>query len=88
MSSNSDFSSVVLLLCLLVCCCVHAKLDDAMRNELLTLHNEARQAVRNGQLFGQPIAVSIKPLTSSTFLNMDFAVFSSNSTHMNIGIDH
>ncbi|CAH8634000.1 unnamed protein product [Schistosoma rodhaini] len=62
MSSNFDFSSVVLLLCLLACCCVHAKLDDVMRNELLTLHNKARQSVRNGQLFGQPIAVSIKPL--------------------------
>ncbi|CAH8610993.1 unnamed protein product, partial [Schistosoma curassoni] len=62
MSSNSEFSSVVLLMCSLVCCCVHAQLDDAMRNELLALHNKARQSVQNGQLVGQPIAVSIKPL--------------------------
>ncbi|VDO82027.1 unnamed protein product [Schistosoma margrebowiei] len=62
MSSNSEFSSVVLLVCSLVCCCVHAQLDDAMRNELLTLHNKARQSVQNGQLVGQPKAVSIKPL--------------------------
>ncbi|CAH8583635.1 unnamed protein product [Schistosoma mattheei] len=62
MSSNSEFSSVVLLVCSLVCCCVHAQLNDAMRNELLTLHNSARQSVQNGQLVGQPIAVSIKPL--------------------------
>ncbi|RTG81322.1 uncharacterized protein DC041_0000409 [Schistosoma bovis] len=33
-----------------------------MRNELLALHNKARQSVQYGQLVGQPIAVSIKPL--------------------------
>ncbi|XP_018644042.1 venom allergen-like (VAL) 5 protein [Schistosoma mansoni] len=49
-------------LCLLVCCCVHAAMDNATREKLLKLHNNARISVMHGRLEGQPIAKSIKPL--------------------------
>ncbi|CAH8821440.1 unnamed protein product, partial [Trichobilharzia szidati] len=37
-------------------------MNDTLRNKFLTLHNDVRQTVRNGQLKGQPIAISIKPM--------------------------
>ncbi|TNN14771.1 GLIPR1-like protein [Schistosoma japonicum] len=45
-------------------------MDNRMRTQLLSLHNTARAAVRNGQLSGQPIAVSMKLLKWNTELEM------------------
>ncbi|RTG82269.1 uncharacterized protein DC041_0010751 [Schistosoma bovis] len=50
------------LVCVFSCCCVHAAIDNATREKLLTLHNNARTSVLHGWLEGQPMARSIKPL--------------------------
>ncbi|VDQ10131.1 unnamed protein product [Trichobilharzia regenti] len=48
--------------CLLLVSCVSGMMNETLRNKFLKLHNDVRQAVRNGQIDSQPIAVSIGPL--------------------------
>ncbi|KAH8873653.1 Venom allergen 5 [Schistosoma japonicum] len=63
MHQKSYYSPVIVLLVgILVSSCVDGLMDDKMREELLTLHNTVRAALRNGRLTGQPRAISIKPL--------------------------
>ncbi|KAH8873901.1 GLIPR1-like protein 1 precursor [Schistosoma japonicum] len=52
----------LLSICLLVCTYVHAWKDNKSPSRLLALHNNVRKSVVNGELAGQPMAVSLKSL--------------------------
>ncbi|CAH8612247.1 unnamed protein product [Heterobilharzia americana] len=63
MSPQPDLRLYLLSICILLLFPhIYGRMNDTTRKLLLTLHNDARQAVRNGKLNGQPKAVSIKPL--------------------------
>ncbi|KAH8873652.1 Venom allergen 5 [Schistosoma japonicum] len=71
MPSQYYFISVFLI-CFHLSTHVHAVMDNRMRTQLLSLHNTARAAVRNGQLSGQPIAVSMKLLNTELEMKAQF----------------
>ncbi|CAH8865121.1 unnamed protein product [Trichobilharzia szidati] len=48
--------------CSLLLSCIDAEMNQEMRDKFLTLHNNARESVRNGLLSGQPAAIFMKPL--------------------------
>nr|CAH8865326.1 unnamed protein product [Trichobilharzia regenti] len=53
---------ILLCMCFILLSRVNGRMNDTLRNKFLTLHNDVRQTVRNGQLKGQPTAVSIEPM--------------------------
>nr|CAH8865328.1 unnamed protein product [Trichobilharzia regenti] len=55
-------SLLLFITCSMLLSSIDGKMNQEMRDKFLTLHNNAREAVRKGLLRGQPAAIFMKPL--------------------------